>query len=383
MLKCGTRWGKTKLAVQEAFYYLGKPNARIWWLAPSWSEAGVAWRMFLEDIPHEVMSSINNSEKSIRVINGSWIWFKSAEEYEHLRAEGLDFAVLDEAARMKRDAWFECIRPRLTDKQGKALFLSTPKGMNWFYEIYMMGRANIPGWESFSFPTWTNPYIQAGEIDSARQDMPERLFDQEFGAEFLSDLGAVFRFKRDEVTKEIVNVRGSFQEPVVAEKYVGGVDLGKRSSFTVIFILDMAGHVVAYDRFKTVDWTLQVKRVANLGLKYNNARMLLDSTGIGDPIYDFLKQIYPYASPYYISAGGKRMSLIDNLSLMIEQEEITWAEIPELMNELQVFGIETTRTGKPTYEAPRGFNDDCVFALALAAWALKKRGGVGFTFIDW
>ena len=68
---------------------------------------------------------------------------------------------------------------------------------------------------------------------------------------------------------------------------------------------------------------------------------------------------------------------------MIEEGDITWPDIPEIMRELQTFGIERTRTGKEKYAAPRGFTDDIVFSLALAAWGLRKRGGLGIGYLPW
>lgn len=384
VVRAGVRWGKTKMGIYECLWYLGKPRAKVWWLAPSWFEVNVAWRMFLEEIPKALIAKINHSERAIKMINDSWIWFKSAEDYEHLRAQGLDFVVLDEAARMKRDVWFECVRPRLSDpdKFGKALFISTPQGMNWFYEVYMMGCIKGGEWESFHFPTWTNPFIPKSEIESAKRSMPERLFRQEYGAEFLSDLGSIFRFRRHPTTNKIMNVKGDFELPSPEKKYVAGVDFGKRTDFTVVFILDENGHVVAWDRFKSVDWPAQVRRVINLVSKYD-AELIVDSTGLGDPLYDFIVQKYPKVRPFYLSPS-KKTALIDNLAIMIEQVEITFPEIPELLTELEIFGIETTPTGRHKYQAPKGYHDDCVIALALAAWALRKGGSrPGFAFLDW
>jgi len=384
VVRAGVRWGKTKMAIYECLWYLGKPKAKIWWLAPSWSEVLVAWRMFLEEIPKALIAKINHSEKAVKMVNDAWIWFKSTEDYEHLRAQGLDFVVLDECARMKREVWFECVRPRLSDpdKFGKALFISTPKGMNWFYEVYMMGNIKGGEWESFHFPTWTNPFIDPKEIESARRGMPERLFRQEYGAEFLSDLGSVFRFRRNPNNNKIINIKGELEAPSDEKSYVAGVDFGKRTDFTVVCVLDEYGHLVAFDRFKSVDWPLQVKRVINLVSQYN-AELYLDSTGLGDPIYDFILQMYTRVKPYYLSPS-KKIALIDNLALMLEQGEITFPEIPELLNELEVFGVETTSSGKHKYSAPKGFHDDCVIALALAAWGLRKGSSLpGFAFLEW
>lgn len=385
IVRAGARWGKTKLGIYEAFWILGKPRAKVWWVSPSWAETLVAWNMFFEEIPNLLMLNVDRTFHTVEMVNRSRITFKSAEDFQHLRAEGLDLVVVDEAARMKREAWFECLRPRLSDsdRMGKALFLSTPSGINWFYELYMLGNLEGSDWECFHYPTWTNPYIRGDEIESARREMPEALFRQEYGAEFLSDLGSIFRLRRDAENK-LLNVKGSLEHPKPGGEYVAGVDLGKRTSFTVVGVFERgSGHMVAFDRFKEVDWPLQVKRVTNLAREYN-AEIFCDSTGIGDPIFDFLIREYSRVKPVQIGGTHKKLMLIDNLALMIEQVEVTWPDIPEILSEIQVFGIQQGRSGVRRYEAPKGFSDDIVMGFALAAWGLKRKGsGPSFGVLEW
>ena len=100
---------------------------------------------------------------------------------------------MDECAFMQREAWTEAIRPALSDRQGKVLFISTPKGRNWLWEIYQRGVSGEEGWQSWTFPTANNPFIAKEEIEAAKWDLPEMIFRQEYLAEFIDDAGGVFR----------------------------------------------------------------------------------------------------------------------------------------------------------------------------------------------
>lgn len=382
---CGVRWGKTKLAVHEVFRCLGKPKAKAWWIAPQYSIGMVAWRMFLEDIPSDLIERVDRRQLEIEMVNKSLIWFKTAEKPEVLRAEGLDLAVFDEAPYIKQSTWSESVRPRLSDpdKFGRALFIGTPRGLNWYYQLFLIGKNKIDlDYESFQYPSWTNPYLDPKEIEAAKRQMPTRLFEQEYGAQFLPDLGAIFRLNKDN-NGNYINIKGMLQAPQPEERYFAGVDFGKKIDFTVVFVLNSQGQVVAYDRFKTVGYPLQIQRVLNLVRSYNEAPLLIDSTGPGEPLYDFMRPDYWNVQSYPITFGSK-IKLIDNLAIALERGEITFPDISVLIDEIRLFGEETKESSARRYKAPKGFKDDCVIALALATWLLRKQPiEPSFTFLDW
>ena len=118
---------------------------------------------------------------------------RSADNPQSLRGEGLNYVVMDEAAFMKPEVWTEALRPSLSDTLGRALFISTPRGRNWFWEQHQRGVRGEADYQSFYFPTSANPHIPAGEIEAARQELPEIIFRQEYLAEFIDDAGSVFR----------------------------------------------------------------------------------------------------------------------------------------------------------------------------------------------
>jgi len=261
--------------------------------------------------------------------------------------------------------------------------MMVPLGYNWFYEAFMEGQKGAKSWDSWrydissmdsmgGFPSWINPYIKPANIKEAAQ-LPERVFLQEYCARFLQDLGAVFR-------NVLGSVSGDFEDPLDGVEYVAGVDWGRANDYTVVSIVDVdSGHLVAYDRFRKASWNLQVKRVARLLQKYR-AKTLCDSGGIGDPLQEMLNAEYNNASRFKITSASKG-DLIENLALMIEDGLITYPDIPNLIEELSLFGMKQTST-TIKYQAPRGYHDDFVISLALAAWQLKKSvKEIGFEFL--
>ena len=115
------------------------------------------------------------------------------------RGAGLDFIVLDECAFIKEQTWAEVLRPTLTERKGGALFISTPKGYNWFQRIYEEAE-NRSGWDRWQLPTTTNPYVPLDELEIAKEEIGSFLYSQEYEAQFVSYEGVIFyAFTEDNV----------------------------------------------------------------------------------------------------------------------------------------------------------------------------------------
>jgi hypothetical protein len=130
----------------------------------------------------------------IQFENGSFIECRSEENPDQLIGEGLDLVVLAEAARLKQRTWDQYIRPAIADRKGKALFTSTPRGFNWFYDFYERGQdqEDYPGWESWMIPSSANPILTPDEIEEARKTTSPEAFAQEWEAKFIAYGGLVF-----------------------------------------------------------------------------------------------------------------------------------------------------------------------------------------------
>lgn len=366
IVDAGRRWGKSLTGINWLLKGACEKTGEFWWLAPVYSQSKMAFRTLISAArkgqAEAAFKSISQSEMRVEMINGSALTFKSADNPDTLRGEGLQRVVVDEAARVSRDIWEEVLRPAVSDTGGKVLFISTPKGKNWFYEMHTRGQDPLqPEYKSWKFPTSDNPKVPPADIEQARQSLPVDVFQQEYMAEFLENSAGVFR-----------NVDACMTSapsgPVEGRRYYMGLDLARLTDFTVMTVLDDTGRQVYLDRFNLLDWVVQKQRVADVCHRYQ-ARCLLDSTGIGDPIYEDLRRMGLDVEGYKFTQESKK-KLVESLMLSFEQMRIRIMPDPVQANELKIFEYDIGPSGGVKYSAPEGYHDDLVIALALANWQI-------------
>lgn len=191
----GRRFGKTHLSIRELCFHAKEPDKEVWYVAPTYKMARqIVWKKLknkLSDL--NWIAKTNETELTISLINGSTISLKGADNYDSLRGVGLDFIVLDEFADIDPEAWYETLRPTLSDKQGRALFIGTPKGIgNWAYEVYQNTQDDPNNWASFSYTTLDGGNVPQEEVEQARKDLDERTFRQEYMATFETFSGRIY-----------------------------------------------------------------------------------------------------------------------------------------------------------------------------------------------
>jgi len=184
-VSAGRRFGKTFLAMFEIAKIARLPNKRIFYVAPSYR---MGKQIIWEDLKYELsvrkwVKKVNESDLTITLKNGSRISIRSADNPDSMRGVSLDFIVLDEAAFMPKSVWTEVLRPTLSDRQGGALFISTPKGYNWFADMWH-DSVNKVNWESFKYTTIEGGNVTEAEVEDARQDLDLKTFKQEYEASF-------------------------------------------------------------------------------------------------------------------------------------------------------------------------------------------------------
>lgn len=186
-----------------------KAMSNVWYIAPTYDMVrDLGWEPMLQALPPELIAGKPNETRlELRLVNGSLITCKSADRPDRLRGRGLDLAVLDEARWMEKRIWGEVIRPALADRQGRALFLSTPSGFDWFYDLWLRAQQEVKDWASWAFTTLDGGWVPHDEVVAARADMDPRTFRQEFEASFEALAGRVYyTFDRNaHVSNEVVD----------------------------------------------------------------------------------------------------------------------------------------------------------------------------------
>lgn len=194
VLVAGRRFGKSYLSCIELLRgAIERPGETYFYAAPTYRMAkDIAWKVLKKLVPKSWIKSKNETDLKLELVNGSTIELKGTENAMALRGRSLAGVVLDEAAFMDSEVWFEVIRPALADKQGWALFISTPSGTaSWFYDLWCYCEQGDPDWKRWQFTTIEGDNVPAAEIEAARAQLDPRTFRQEFEASFENLTGLV------------------------------------------------------------------------------------------------------------------------------------------------------------------------------------------------
>lgn len=371
VVACGRRWGKTDYGVDKVIR-IGLDGGFAWWVAPTFGIAMIGWDLvkhYAKQIPG---TDIRQSEKLVTFPGGGKVQVKSTSDPDSLRGAGLDYVVMDEAAFCEERAWTEALRPTLSTSRGGALFISTPNGRNWFYRLWLRGNDPlIEDWESFHYPSVGNPFFDPEEAETARYELPETVYQQEYLAEFTEDGGLVFRHVRRQIAA---------YEHHPEHRHSAGLDWAQMNDFTVLAVIDDTTKQVApLERFNQIDWDTQYSRVDSGCKRYGVSNGLAEINSIGSPGLEALQRLgVPMRA--FTTTNESKTEIIQALARAFEWGEIWIPDDPVLIGELESFEATRLPSGKWKYEAPSGMHDDTVIALALAWWASYDSGRHGGIF---
>jgi phage FluMu gp28-like protein len=355
VVMCGRRFGKSELSQILSVTYAVK-GLSVAYITPTYGLA----KVFFAKLTESLELPKNKSDLRIDFPNGGQIEFFTGERLDNLRGRKFHLVIIDEASFIPdlESGWQNSIRPTLTDYKGKAIFLSTPRGKNYFYSLFMKAGEN--DWASFKFTSYDNPFIDPMEIDDARMQLPNVVFEQEYMANPSENSANPFG------NQFIINCT----KPISNQQIVAfGIDLAKSVDHTVIIGLDNNGNVAYFDRYQ-MDWHNTKENIKRLP----KCPLLVDSTGVGDPILEDLQREGIAIEGLKFTSSSKQQ-LMEGLATAIQQQKIGFPE-GAITNELQVFEYQFTANGV-RYSAPSGFHDDCVMALALAWSNFSIRRGSG------
>lgn len=193
---CHRRAGKTVACINDLVrgaLTCGKREPRFAYVAPYFSQAkDVAWsylKRYTAPIPGV---SVNESELRVDLPNQGRVRLYGADNYERLRGIYLDGVVLDEFGDMDPRAWQEAIRPALADRQGWAIFIGTPRGLNHFADLWERAQTD-PEWYPLMLKASETGLLPSAELAQARREMSEEQYAAEFECSFAASVvGAYF-----------------------------------------------------------------------------------------------------------------------------------------------------------------------------------------------
>lgn len=347
----------------------GKAGQNRWWVAPVVPQAKIAYARIKRGLPGDLIKTWD-TDLRVELPNQSSLIFKSGEKPDNLYGEDVYDAVIDEASRLREEAW-HAVRSTLTATRGRIRMIGNVKGrQNWFYRMARLAEAGDPAMyygKIIAADAVDAGVISAAEVEDARRTLPEQVFRELYLAEPSDDGGNPFGLA---AIAACVGPMSS-DAPVV-----WGIDLAKSVDWCVAIGLDRLHRVCRFERWQS-PWPETKARIRRL---VGNTKCIVDSTGVGDPVVDDLQRgdgrdIRPNYEGFKFTASSKQQ-IMEGLAAAIQSREVTYPD-GIIKMELENFEYEYSRTGVK-YTAPQGLHDDAVCALALAVYHKKPRNTMFF-----
>jgi hypothetical protein len=285
VLQCGRRFGKTTLGVDLAVERAIE-SAPVGWFAPTYKLLDEAWREVRKAVT-DVVVNVDKQQRRLELIGGGVIEFWSLDNVDPGRGRKYALVIVDEAGIVRdlETIWTQALRATLTDLKGDAWFFGTPKGRNYFHQLYLRGQQGDAGWKSWRFATVENPHLDPAEIEDARSELPDLAYRQEYLGEAVEDGSNPFGIEHIRAC-----IAETLEEPRHGVQYTMGVDLARSVDWTVCVVLDPKGRTVCLERWQA-DWGGTMRRIQALASRYNKAQLMVDATGVGDPIVEQLMRL--------------------------------------------------------------------------------------------
>jgi len=388
-LPCGSKAGKT-FGITEWICHTAwtRPGITITYSSPYRNQNDHSFRLARNFLPSRYTHAPRSEYRIELKTNGSVIKYLPGDrDPEAIEGAANDIVILDEASKLKEEV-FDAARTTITQTKGIIVCISTPRGQNsWFYHEWMKCQRGEPGYWGVNLPSFVNPYIDVDMVLQQKNSMPYDVYRQYILAEFLEGSGTtVFRHVAAAFTTV---VDWDWRQPRTGRQYVVACDLARLNDYSVITVVDFTdpGHflLVDYQRFPHEDWEIQKQRVIATHERWNYAPVIVDATGVGQPVAEDIRQRGVPVEELIFNHQRKAM-VIQRLQMAFEQQQVTMPLIPELEStikyELEAYEHTLTPSGYIGYSAPRGSYDDSVMSLAMAIFYASTLGSTGMRLSD-
>jgi len=325
--------------------------------------------MLWKYIPKQLIKRKNETDLWVEFQNGARIQLKGSANMETSRGTNPYGIIVDEAQdhRDLKVLYDSILSPILAANGGWIWVVGTPKTKGFFHSLAVMA-SGTPGWQFYTLSAETSGIIPKDALEEKRRSIPIETYNQEYRALFTDDGASPFRNVSDSIGSD-------YENPKIGHWYQIGVDLARKEDFTVITVFDVCcKKVVAIDRFNEMSWPYQQAKIESYAFRYvcpgnMKTRVVMDATGLGDPVIQHLQQRGVLAIPVVLSYQSKSQ-VVENLQVLFDSKQIKIPRYKPLIDELLIFESRKTQSGRVQYGAPqiRGAHDDCVMSLCLATW---------------
>jgi len=371
---CGTKAGKSFGSAiwlsREAMLYSG---LYCLWIGPTIEKAKIGYRYVKAMMP-ESMAQCSDAKLEIRLANNTFVKFTHGRDAEvTVEGESVHRFVMDEAGKQRRQLWYSLLTT-ITQTLGLGIITGTPRGLNWYSEVYRQAISGDPFFCHAQLPTSTSPYVSPQAIENAKRILPTSLFNQYYLAQFVSesnvfgDLGEIWF--RDPPVRTNTKL---WIHPDLAQRSVDtvtGVDVAKKRDYTVFLTTNTNGIVVGYWRFRGMAYTEQAHALVKYLSKFpGDKHVRYDATGVGEGFGDILNEVADNVDAVFIPVlftNLAKQDMVTRTRIAIESDWWKCPYIEQIEHEFAAYEMRVSRTGLHTFAAVEGENDDCVSAGMLS-----------------
>ncbi|MEM4704065.1 MAG: phage terminase large subunit [Candidatus Bathyarchaeia archaeon] len=381
ILACmGRQTGKTTTIAAKAIHYaFTHPKTTTLIVSPTLRQSMIMFDKILSFITNPILSkSITRKTRTqIQLSNKSQIIALPCSEHM-LRGYTAHLVICDEAAFMPENTITEIIFPMLSTTSGTAILLSTPWGKNhFFYKAF-----TNPQYRTYTIKSEQNPLITKEFLEEMRQTMTAEAYKREYEAQFTEDPNTYFpqdliRKAVELAQKSSIELLTTLEQNPPPADYYAGLDFGKHQSHSALAIVKADNETVSltylYEFPLQTPYTQVIGHLANANKTFNLKNILVDQTGIGEPILEEIQ------NQGIVKAQGTKFTIqtktdmLTHLKLLMEQNRLAIPYHRKLCQQLNEQQAVHTKTGQLQFTHPPSTHDDLLWALALAVTAAKTQ----------
>lgn len=364
ILSSGRQFGKSELAInQSLFWSINDPGSQISYITPYYRLGRKVFQQIENNCAEwSIIKSFNKTNLQIFFKNGSVISFFSVDNPDAIRGTTNDYLIGDEVAFWNEDVYDKILVPTMMVKGKKTLLISTPKGKNFFYKLFLQGQEDNEKIKSYKKTIYDNPFVTEEEVKYLKQTTPQIIFAQEYESSFIDNQSSVFK-------NYPINNNFEYKETYA------GIDIAQNFDYSSISILNEMGEQIYIERFNKISFDMQVQKLGIILNKYK-PKTYMEVNSIGSPVYEQLRKVYPKVLPFVTTQKSKN-DFIENLIIATENDYIKLLPVDWLKLEFENFGYEwNTKTRTIKYNSITG-HDDGVISTALSYQSLKDNKNKG------
>jgi len=371
VIRSSRQSGKTFLILRLCILFaLDKSHQKGAFISASWKQFKKVWDEFLELVPTDFIAEKVAGQDLIKFNNGSSIQFFTGQNYNSIVGNSFDFLVADEVALYPTNS-LGIITPVLdAKKESKAVFASTPRGKNDFYQYCMAGMDTKDTFiQHYMMSYKDNPAYDVRTVEMKRKTMVDSIFRSEYLAEFVFGSSSVFgEFKESQTVTE-------WEEPIPNERYYAGVDVsGDGEDSTILTILNSKGKVAYIHEAESDSIPAQATELAPIINKYNDAITKVEKNGLGYGLVGSLQLLCQNVSSFWTSNDSKN-DLVSRAKIALANKtaQLPTADLfPKLDNEMSTYIVIRTKTGLLSYNAETPFHDDTVMSWLISNYVREE-----------